>query len=166
MPMNPTTDTTAIPTTSSQAAAGWRPWFVRLRAAVIAIAVLAFALLGGAIANAGTLPPTAWNRVGTVAALALFYLFLVHRLGRGSKVAMLRMHISVAIGLLGVAVVVFLPGDYPWWMRVEQAVQLVLLVFVAYVIRRPQVRAAFPGWTETAISRRRRERRERAAAAA
>ena len=166
MPMNPTTDTTTIPVASSRAAASWRPWFVRLRAAVIAIAVLAFALLGGAIATAGTLPPTAWNRVGTVAALSLFYLFLVYRLGRGSKAALLRMHISVVIGLLGVAVVVFLPGDYPWWMRVEQTVQLVLLVFVAYVIRRPQVRAAFPGWTETRFSRRRRERRERATAAA
>lgn len=142
---------------------GWHDWYLRLRAATIAIAVLSAVLLVGAIATASTLPVTAWNRVAAVVLLSLFYLFLVFRLGRGSSRALRRLHITVIIGIVGVALVVVLPGQYPWWMRVEQAVQLLLLLAMGYIIRRPEVRAAFPGWSESPVGRRRRARRARRA---
>ncbi|HEX4249436.1 MAG TPA: hypothetical protein VH008_16355 [Pseudonocardia sp.] len=145
--------------TTDPAHPGWHDWFVRLRACTITIAVLSAILLVGAIATASTLPVAAWNRVAAVVLLSLFYLFLVFRLGRGSSRALRRLHVTVIIGIVGVALVVVLPGQYPWWMRAEQAVQLLLLLAMGYIIRRPEVRAAFPGWSESAVGRRRRARR-------
>lgn len=134
-----------------------RRWHGRLVACVAAVAVLSIALLVGAVV-APNVPTTAWNRVGTVTALSAFYCFLAYRVRSGSARALRRLHISVVIGIVGVAVVVVLPGAYPWWMRVEQAVQLVLLLAIGHIITRPQLRAGCPGWDDTALFRRIRRR--------
>ncbi|ATL66181.1 hypothetical protein [Nocardia terpenica] len=149
-----------LPTTpTADAAARWRPWYNRLRVLVLVNAVLATILLIGAI-RAPHLPSQAWNRVGAAFALSLVYIALVFWLNRGvqtSPVALQRLHRSALFGPIGMLIVICVPGEYPMWMRGEQVVQLLLLLGVVYIVRRPEVDAMFPGWKQ--LPRRRRRRR-------
>jgi hypothetical protein len=125
---------------------GWPTYYSRLKWTIIANAVLSAALVATCLALMDHLPATVWNRVGTVGALSLFYLFLAFRLRNGSARALLRLKFSSVVGVIGVLLVIAVPGDgYPLWIRIEQAVQLLLLLHLAYIVYRPAVREHFHG---------------------
>lgn len=84
-----------------------------------------------------------WIRAAGVLVLALFSLRWAAQLGRGSRSAYRRMlWISIA-GSLGIAALALLPDSpYPLWVRIEQAVQGLVLVALAVTLLRPRVRRA------------------------
>ncbi|KAB8191066.1 hypothetical protein FH608_031040 [Nonomuraea phyllanthi] len=86
--------------------------------------------------------PTVWIRAVGVLVLSLLYLRWAARLRGGSRRVYRRLlWVSVA-GSLGIAALALLPGTpYPAWVRVEQAVQGVILLALAWVLTRPAVRA-------------------------
>jgi hypothetical protein len=82
-----------------------------------------------------------WIRAVGVLVLALMSLRWVAQLAEGSRSAYRRLvWISVA-GSVGIAALALLPDSpYPVWVRVEQAVQGVVLVALAVTLLRPRVR--------------------------
>ena len=55
---------------------------------------------------------------------------------RGSPRALLRLRIVTVVVPVAIAVIIAIPGDFPVWMKLEQAVGFVLLVAVAALLRR------------------------------
>jgi len=85
--------------------------------------------------------PGVWVRGTIVAAASLVTLFLAVRAGRGEQRMLLRLRIVTAITLVAIVVIVALPGAFPVWFRLEQAVcGLLLLPVVVRVNRQPAVR--------------------------
>ena len=102
---------------------------------------LSVAFLGMAFLFRDGLDPVVWIRAAGVLVLSLMSLLWATRMRDGARSAWLRMlWVSVA-GPIGIAALVLLPGPYPMWARVEQAVQGLLLLGVAWGVTRPQVRA-------------------------
>ena len=73
--------------------------------------------------------------------VSVIYVFLVRALLRGRRWAYRRVILIGAAGIVGLLVLQFTP--YPSWMRVEQAVQGVVLAAMLYFVLRPEVRAHF-----------------------
>lgn len=86
--------------------------------------------------------PVVWIRAAGVLVLSLLCVRWAARLRDGSRSAYRRLlWVSVA-GSLGIAALALLPGTpYPVWVRVEQAVQGVVLLALAWTLTRPAVRA-------------------------
>ncbi|MEV0237915.1 hypothetical protein [Nonomuraea sp. NPDC050786] len=84
-----------------------------------------------------------WIRAAGLLVLALFSLRWAAQLGRGSRGAYRRLlWISIA-GSLGIAALALLPDSpYPLWVRIEQAVQGLVLVALAVTLLSRQVRRA------------------------
>lgn len=79
-----------------------------------------------------------WVRTTIVAASALLLTVFAVRAAGGSARAYLRLRIVSAIVLVATAVVVAVPGAFPPWLRIEQAVcGLFLLGVVAIANSRP-----------------------------
>jgi hypothetical protein len=55
---------------------------------------------------------------------------------RGDRRALLRLRIVTIVVPVAIAVVIAIPGNFPLWMKLEQAVGLVLLAAVAVLLRR------------------------------
>jgi hypothetical protein len=84
-----------------------------------------------------------WIRAAGVLVLALFSLRWAAQLGRGSRGAYRRLLWISTAGSLGIAALALLPDSpYPLWVRIEQAVQGVVLVALAVTLLRRQVRRA------------------------
>jgi hypothetical protein len=84
-----------------------------------------------------------WTRVGIVAVTAaLMYLFAV-RAARGSHGGYRRLRIVAAVMVVVIAVIVVLPGPFPLWLKLEQAVCGLLLLGVTVLVNTRAVRSAF-----------------------
>jgi hypothetical protein len=83
-----------------------------------------------------------WTRVAGVIVVSLVYLWLVHRLRRGHRRAYLRVIWLSAAGIVGVGYLILL-GQYPVWMRVEQALQALVLATLLWAVTRKEVRYRF-----------------------
>ncbi|WP_433384691.1 hypothetical protein ACQPZX_24255 [Actinoplanes sp. CA-142083] len=82
-----------------------------------------------------------WVRGTIVAAASLLTLFFAVRARRGDRRMLLRLRIVTAIMLVAIVVIVALPGAFPVWFRLEQAIcGLLLLPVVVQVNRRSAVR--------------------------
>lgn len=82
-----------------------------------------------------------WVRGSIVAAASLLTLLIAVRADRGDRRMLLRLRIVTAITLVAIVVIVALPGAFPVWFRLEQAIcGLLLLPAVILINRRPAVR--------------------------
>jgi hypothetical protein len=98
--------------------------------------------------------------VGNIVA-SVVYVYLVRALLRGRRWAYRRV---VLLGVLGIVGLVLLQATpYPWWVRVEQILQALVLAALVYFVTRPEVRAHFdpalPGRDVGRFGRSRRGRR-------
>jgi hypothetical protein len=84
-----------------------------------------------------------WIRGTIVVASAVVMLLLALAAGRGSTAAYLRLRIVSVIVFVAIVVIIAIPGTFPLWMKLEQALcGAVLLVAVALLNSRA-VRLAF-----------------------
>jgi hypothetical protein len=74
-------------------------------------------------------------------ALSVVYVFLLRALFRGRRWAYKRVILLSAAGIIGILTLLATP--YPPWMRVEQALQALVLATLLYFVTRPAVRAHF-----------------------
>ncbi|MBB4689238.1 hypothetical protein [Amycolatopsis jiangsuensis] len=84
-----------------------------------------------------------WIRGGIVAVTAFLMLSFAVGAGKGNPRALLRLRIVSAIMVVVIAVIVALPGGFPTWMKIEQAVCGVVLLGVVLLINGRKVRASF-----------------------
>ncbi|MFI5892107.1 hypothetical protein ACIA5D_18570 [Actinoplanes sp. NPDC051513] len=91
--------------------------------------------------DAAMVTPGVWVRGSIVAAASLLTLFFAVRAERGDRRMLLRLRIVTAIMLVAIVVIVALPGAFPVWFRLEQAIcGLLVLPVVVRINRRPAVR--------------------------
>lgn len=108
-------------------------WLVRGYAAVSALTLIAMIVFRN---DASMVTDAVWVR-GTIVALAsLLTLFLAVRAARGDRRMLRRLRIVTAIMLVAIVVIVSLPGAFPVWFRLEQAVCGLLLLPVVVLINR------------------------------
>ena len=93
--------------------------------------------------HASLVPPSVWVR-GTIVTVTSFILLAVAgRAAQGHQRAYLRLRIISIVLLVAVVAVVAVPGTFPVWMKVTQAVCGVLLAGVVVISHRPSVRVGF-----------------------
>jgi hypothetical protein len=80
-----------------------------------------------------------WGRLGGVVIVAALYVWRANALRRGSRRAYLRLIWICVVGLAGI-VYLIVAANYPWWMRIEQVVQGLVLISLLFAVTRPQVR--------------------------
>jgi hypothetical protein len=75
--------------------------------------------------------------------LGAAYFLFVWLWRRGKFWGYLRMLMTSALALVSTLSVVALAGSYPWWLRLEQAIQLLVIGLLVYLLTLPNVRARF-----------------------
>ncbi len=81
--------------------------------------------------------PAVWGRTTIVAATSLLMMSFVVQAARGSARAFLRLRLVSAIMLVAIAVILAIPGSFPFWLKLEQAVCGVLLLGVVMLVNGP-----------------------------
>lgn len=84
-----------------------------------------------------------WIRGSIVAVTAFLMLSFASGAAKGNPRALLRLRLVSAIMVVVIAVIIALPGGFPTWLKVEQAVCGVLLLGVAGIANGKRVRSAF-----------------------
>jgi hypothetical protein len=84
-----------------------------------------------------------WVRATIVVLSSLLTLLFTRQAANGSRRGYLRLRLVSAIMLVAIVVIVALPGAFPVWLRLEQAVCGLLLLGVVIDINSSGVRAAF-----------------------
>ena len=77
-----------------------------------------------------------------VASAALMFAFAVRATG-GAPRAFLRVRLISAIMLVAIVVIIALPGTFPFWLKLEQAVCGALLLVVVILVNSKRMRAHF-----------------------
>ncbi|WP_436520335.1 hypothetical protein [Actinoplanes sp. HUAS TT8] len=93
-------------------------------------------------ADPAALSRTLWTRPLPILAVAVLYARFVGQLLRGDPRALRRVRIVSALGLIGVGWLL-LSAEYPAWLRIVQAVQLLLLATLVITVNLRTVRSAF-----------------------
>ena len=88
-------------------------------------------------------PPQVWIRGIIVAAAALLMALFVRQTSRGSRRSYLRLRLTSGIMLAAIIVIIALPGDFPLWMKIEQAVCGILLLGVVALVNGRRLRSLF-----------------------
>ncbi len=91
----------------------------------------------------GTVTIYVWGRVITELVLGVAYFLFAYLFRRGKFWGYLRMLMTSALALLSTLSVVFLVGDYPIWLRLEQALQAIVVLYLMYLLTRPAMRTHF-----------------------
>jgi hypothetical protein len=83
-----------------------------------------------------------WVRATLVVASSLLTFAFARSAARGSRKGLLRLRIVAGVMLVAIVVIVALPGLFPVWLRIEQAVCGLLLLGVTVLVngRRPRAR--------------------------
>ena len=84
-----------------------------------------------------------WIRGSIVVATSILMWFFVRGAARGSSKAYLRLRIASAVMVVAIAVILAVPGPFPLWMKLEQAVCGVILLVVVILVNQKSVRASF-----------------------
>ncbi|MFB7011531.1 MULTISPECIES: hypothetical protein [unclassified Streptomyces] len=115
----------------------------RVRALFVTVLAISIATLGIAALIGGN--AAVWIRSIIVTAIAAVLISLAGKASRGSRAAYLRMRLMSTVAPLAIMIIIALPHDgFPIWMKVEQAVVGVLLLAVAVMVGRKDVRQAYP----------------------
>jgi hypothetical protein len=84
-----------------------------------------------------------WVR-GTIVVLSAAMLFLfATRAAHGSRGAYRRVRVLSAVMVVAIVAIIAVPGPFPAWMKIDQAVCGVLLLGVALLVNRHDMRARF-----------------------
>ena len=97
----------------------------------------------GAVAQTrNSLSITLWTRPAPAVAVAVLYPLFIRRLRQHQRRGYRRV---VIVGLLQLAALIWyiLGADYPWWLRVLQGVQVLIVLAVLWAASRPALRALF-----------------------
>lgn len=86
-----------------------------------------------------------WVRGTIVVASALLTLSFTVRAARGSRGAYRRLRIVTAVMVVAIATIIALPGTFPVWMKIEQGVCGLLLLWVVVVVNGSHLRSLFGG---------------------
>ncbi|WP_328455792.1 MULTISPECIES: hypothetical protein [unclassified Amycolatopsis] len=122
------------------------PAFRRVLALIgtyLAVSVLTLGVIVLFRDNPTMVTDAVWVRATIVVGSALLTLSFARRAARGSTKAFLRLRIVSAVMLVAVAVIVALPGAFPVWLRIEQAVCGLLLLGVAVLVNGRELRSRF-----------------------
>ncbi|MFB7191749.1 hypothetical protein ACFCZT_42170 [Streptomyces sp. NPDC056230] len=115
----------------------------RVRALFVTVLAISIATLGIAALIGGN--AAVWIRSIIVTAIAAVLISLAGKASCGSRAAYLRMRLMSTVAPLAIVIIIALPHDgFPIWMKVEQAVVGVLLLAVAVMVGRKDVRQAYP----------------------
>jgi hypothetical protein len=102
--------------------------------------------------NPAVVTPPVWIRTGIVAATSLLIARFAAGAAAGAPRMFLRLRLVSAILLVAVLVIVALPGAFPVWLRLEQAVCGVLLAGVVVLVNGRTLRTAFAGRERVGVS--------------
>lgn len=84
-----------------------------------------------------------WIRGSLVAASAVVLFLAALRASGGSARAFLRVRLISAIVLIAIVVIIALPGTFPLWLKIEQAICGILLVGVVILVNGRHLRDNF-----------------------
>ncbi|MFF1818911.1 hypothetical protein ACFVWG_16545 [Kribbella sp. NPDC058245] len=124
--------------------AAWRS-VTLLIAAYLAVSVLTLAGIVALRNNTAAVNTAVWTRGTIVVASAVLTLSFARRAARGSARAFLRLRLVSAIMLVAIVVIDVLPGTFPVWMKVEQAICGLLLLGVVLLVNGKHLRSVFTG---------------------
>ncbi|TDP96172.1 hypothetical protein EV186_104154 [Labedaea rhizosphaerae] len=113
---------------------------------VVAYVVLSVLTLGAIVVlrnHPDLVTDAVWVRATIVVLSSLLTLLFTRQAAKGSRRGYLRLRLVSAIMLVAIVVIVALPGAFPVWLRLEQAVCGLLLLGVVIDINSSGVRAAF-----------------------
>jgi hypothetical protein len=78
--------------------------------------------------DAAMVTPAVWVRGTIVAAASMLSLFFAVRAARGDRRMLRRLRIVTTIMLVAIVVIISLPGTFPLWLKLEQAICGLLLL--------------------------------------
>ena len=108
-----------------------------------ALSLLAMGVLVVLRDDASVATDAAWVRASIVVVSSLLTLLFARQAAAGSSRGYLRLRLVTAVMLVAIIVIVAIPGAFPAWLRVEQAVCGLLLAGVVLLVNRARVRALF-----------------------
>lgn len=106
------------------------------------LTVIAVALLRD---NTAIVTTAVWVRTIVVVASALLTTIFTTQMAHGSRAGYRRVRLVSAIMVVAIAVIIWLPGTFPLWLKLEQGVCGILLLSVATLVNGKQLRARFAG---------------------
>jgi len=115
----------------------------RLVGAYAGISALTLVLIALLRNHSSLVNSAVWTRGSIVAGTSLLMLSFTIRAARGARMAYLRLRIASAIMLVAIAVIISLPGSFPVWMKVEQAVCGLILIGVVSLVNGKRLRSLF-----------------------
>ncbi|MGW4522308.1 hypothetical protein [Amycolatopsis sp. NPDC004378] len=127
-------------TTTRTEPAGFRPVLL-LTGGYAALSVLTLVAIVLFRNNHAMVTDAVWVRATIVVASSLLTFAFARSAARGSRKGLLRLRIVAAVMLVAIAVIVVLPGLFPVWLRVEQAVCGLLLLGVTVLVNSKRLRA-------------------------
>jgi hypothetical protein len=86
-----------------------------------------------------------WIRGSIVVASAAVMFLFATRMANGHRRAYLRVRILSAVMVVAIVVIISLPGTFPMWLKIEQAVCGLILIGVVIVANGRQLRSIFAG---------------------
>lgn len=117
----------------------------RLLAVYLAISVLTLIAIVVLRDNPAMVTSAAWVRAIIVVASAALLIRFTRSAERGSRGGLRRLRVVSIVTPVAIAVIVALPGTFPLWMKIEQVVAGLLMVWVAVLANgRPVRQAAEP----------------------
>lgn len=137
-----TTPSQPTAVTTPRARAAFR-WMKVLAGGYLGLSVLTLVVAFVLRDNADEVNPTVWVRGTIVVASAVLTLRFLVSAARGARRSYLRLRIISLVMPVAIAVIIALPGLIPPWMKIEQAMCGVLLLGVALIANRDQVRVLF-----------------------
>ncbi|WP_239134606.1 hypothetical protein [Rugosimonospora africana] len=108
--------------------------------ALSVLTIVAIALLRN---HAALVNSAVWIRGTIVMVSSAFTFAFGARAARGSRGAYRRLRIIAAVMVAAITVIIALPGTFPMWMKLEQAVCGLLLLGVVAVVNGRQLRSVF-----------------------
>jgi len=109
----------------------------------LAVSVLTLAAIVLLRDDVSVVNPAVWIRGTIVAASSVLTLAFAAGAARGSRGAYRRLRVITAVMPVAIVVIIALPGTFPLWMKLEQAVCGVLLLGVVAVVNGRVMRASF-----------------------
>jgi len=109
----------------------------------LAVSVLTLAAIVLLRNDVSVVNPAVWIRGTIVAASSVLTLAFAAGAARGSRGAYRRLRVITAVMPVAIVVIIALPGTFPLWMKVEQAVCGVLLLGVVAIVNGRQLRTRF-----------------------
>lgn len=109
----------------------------------LGISVITLAVIVLLRNHAADVNSVVWTRGVIVVASALLTLSFATHAARGARRSFLRLRIISIVMPLAIVVIIVLPGTFPLWMKLEQAVCGVLLVTVAVLVNGGHLRSQF-----------------------